>query len=87
MLQGLPLSLETGLVGLVVAVIGSVISLVVSGQALTWPVIVSAVIAAGMNYFTSSQRPAEVPGQPSQPNTPQTPSGPTTPQTPSGQSW
>ena len=75
MLKGLPVSLETGLVGLVVAVIGSVISLMMSGQALTWPVIVSAVIAAALNFFTSSQRQAEVPGQPSQTSTPQTPSG------------
>lgn len=80
MLRGVPLSLETGLVGLVVAVIGSVISLVVSGQPLTWPVIVSAVIAALLNYFTSSQRRQETPpGVPS-------PSNPSTP-TPGGQSW
>lgn len=61
MLRGVPLSVETGLVGLVVAVVGAVISLVVSGQPLTLPVIISAVIAAALNFFTSSQRQREVP--------------------------
>jgi hypothetical protein len=78
MLSGLPVSLESGLVGLVVAIVGAVISLVMSGQPLTWPVIVSAVIATILNYFTSSQRQLETPPNTSSP----APSAP-----PEGQSW
>lgn len=80
MLSGLPIGLETGLVGLVVAVIGAVVSLYMSGQPITWPVIVSAVVAAALNYFTSSQRQQESP-----PSVPSNPGNQTNP--PQGQSW
>ena len=79
MLSGVPVALETGLVGLVVAVIGAVISAVMSGQPFTWPVILSAVVAAILNYFTSSQRLQQTPPSPS--------SAPNTSNPPEGQSW
>ncbi len=77
MIKGIPISVETGIVGLVVAVIGSVVSMFLSGQPLTWPVIVSAIVAAALNYFTSSQRAGRNPGIPSNPEPPST----------GGQSW
>ncbi len=82
-MSNLPVSLESGLVGLVVAVIGSVVSLAMSGQPLTWPVIVSAVIAAGLNYFTSSARSGSSGYSPS----PSAPSSPAAPPSDGGQSW
>lgn len=79
MLKGVPVALETGIVGLVVAAIGAVISAVMSGQPFTWPVILSAVVAAVLNYFTSSQRLQQTPTMPSSPSAPNNSSG--------GQSW
>ena len=81
MLKGIPVGIETIVVGLVVAVIGAVVSLFMSGQPLTWPVIVSAVVAAGLNYFTSSSRSGQGGFKPN-------PSGPSDPNPPtSGASW
>ncbi len=71
-MRGIPVSVETGIVGLVVAVIGSVVSMFLSGQPLTWPVIVSAIVAAGLNYFTSAGRSAGNPGIPTSPEPPGT---------------
>lgn len=82
MLRGLPVGLETVIVGVVVAVIGAVVSLFMSGQPITWPVIVSAVVAAALNYFTSSSRSGQggfTPGNPSAPSDPKPPT--------SGASW
>lgn len=82
MLKGIPVGLETGIVGLVVAVIGAIVSQVMSGQPFTWPVIVSAIVAAALNYFTSSARS----GQGGSLNP--TPSGPSDPKPPTnGASW
>lgn len=84
MIKGLPIGIETGIVGLVVAVVGSIISLFMSGQPITWPVIVSAIVAAGLNYFTSSARSGASGGG----LTPTTPNRPSDPNPPSGgASW
>ncbi len=72
MIRSIPVSVETGIVGLVVAVIGSLVSMFLSGQPLTWPVIVSAFVAAALNFFTSSQRSGGNPGLPSNPEPPST---------------
>ena len=77
MLNSLPIGLETVVVGLVVAVIGAVVSLFMSGQPVTWPVIVSAVVAAGLNYFTSSARAGQgnISSNPTAPSDPRPPTG------------
>ncbi|MBN9393497.1 MAG: hypothetical protein J0I20_36030 [Chloroflexi bacterium] len=82
MIKGIPVGIETIGVGLVVAVIGAVVSLFMSGQPITWPVIVSAVVAAGLNYFTSSARSGQGGFTPGTPSTPSDPKPPT-----SGASW
>jgi hypothetical protein len=82
MLSGIPVGIETIGVGLVVAIIGAVVSLFMSGQPITWRVIVSAVVAAALNYFTSSARSGQGGVTP-------TPSGPSDPKLPptNGTSW
>ena len=82
MLKGLPVGFETIIVGVVVAVIGAVVSQVMSGQPFTWPVIVSAVVAAVLNYFTSSARSSQGGSFTPTPSAPSDPKPPT-----NGTSW
>ena len=81
MFKGLPIGISSLVVGLVVAVIGAVVSLFMSGQPITWPVIVSAIVAAGLSYFTGS-RSGQSGLSPSSPTAPTDPKPPT-----NGTSW